>query len=40
MELAEKEGKVIDIPSLDDIVSADKWARDAADEVAANRVPA
>lgn len=34
MEQAEKEDKVIAIPSLDDIVEADRWAREAAKEVA------
>merc|ERR1719373_667727 len=38
MEKAEKEDKVILSPTLDDIVDADRWARDAADEVV--RAPA
>merc|ERR1712039_578997 len=33
MEKAERENKTIDIPSLDDIVEADLWARNAAHEV-------
>jgi 1-deoxy-D-xylulose-5-phosphate reductoisomerase len=31
MDMAEKEGKVITIPSLEDIVEADRWAREMAD---------
>lgn len=34
MEKAEKENKVVAVPSLDDIVNGDKWAREAASEVA------
>lgn len=33
MEKAEKEDKVVATPNLDDIVEADKWAREAADMV-------
>lgn len=33
MEKAEKENKVVLVPTLEDIVEADRWARDAADEV-------
>jgi 1-deoxy-D-xylulose-5-phosphate reductoisomerase len=38
MEIAEKEGKVITTPTLDDIVEADRWAREAATETVRNRV--
>jgi 1-deoxy-D-xylulose-5-phosphate reductoisomerase len=42
MDEADEEGKVIDIPTLDDIVEADLWAREAAKEVVKSRskVPA
>lgn len=33
MELAEEEGRVVAAPSLEDIVAADTWAREAADRV-------
>eukprot|EP00971_Amphidinium_carterae_P140378 2781470-Amphidinium_carterae.1 len=34
MDRAEKEKKVIDVPTLEDIVEADRWAREVAAEVA------
>nr|ABI96272.1 chloroplast 1-deoxy-D-xylulose 5-phosphate reductoisomerase precursor [Pyrocystis lunula] len=37
MKLAEDDGKVVDTPTLDDIVAADLWARDAADKVVQER---
>merc|ERR1712217_425647 len=40
MAHAEKIGKVVDQPTLDDIVEADRWARDAADEVVRSRTSA
>lgn len=37
MEVAEKEDKVLAVPTLDDIVAADLWARSAADKVVQDR---
>eukprot|EP00427_Karlodinium_veneficum_P017525 CAMPEP_0169122770 /NCGR_PEP_ID=MMETSP1015-20121227/33411_1 /TAXON_ID=342587 /ORGANISM="Karlodinium micrum, Strain CCMP2283" /LENGTH=511 /DNA_ID=CAMNT_0009186027 /DNA_START=128 /DNA_END=1663 /DNA_ORIENTATION=- len=37
MDKAEAESKVIDNPSLDDIIEADRWAREAAREVVTSR---
>jgi len=37
MEMAEKEDKVLAIPTLDDIIAADLWARSAADVVVQDR---
>jgi 1-deoxy-D-xylulose-5-phosphate reductoisomerase len=34
MNMAESQNKVVAVPTLDDIVSADRWAREAADVVA------
>merc|ERR1711957_1082509 len=34
MAIAEKENRVVAQPTLDDIIEADRWAREAADEVA------
>jgi 1-deoxy-D-xylulose-5-phosphate reductoisomerase len=39
MDKAEAEGVVIDKPSLEDIVEADRWSREAAKEVAQNKNP-
>jgi len=37
MEMAEREDKVLTIPTLDDIVAADLWARGAADKIIQDR---
>mmetsp|Transcript_107193 Transcript_107193/g.189542 ORF Transcript_107193/g.189542 Transcript_107193/m.189542 type:complete len:536 (-) Transcript_107193:101-1708(-) len=39
MDKAEAEGKVVDVPSLDDILEADRWSREAAKQIVQKKTP-